>query len=92
MSYLWAIARHFNYFGDLLLALSFSLPWAYGISISPYFVNMEREEMKQGVQRSIKMYGQSIVKWFPGEYFPMFINGKARLPLDNTINFELKVI
>ncbi|KAI6697919.1 hypothetical protein NL676_018038 [Syzygium grande] len=47
------IARHCNYFGDLLLALSFSLPCGlrYG----------EREETKLVVQKSTEKFGQDTV-------------------------------
>ena len=32
----WGIARHLNYFGDLLMALAWCLPTGFG-SVLPYF-------------------------------------------------------
>ncbi|KAG5150880.1 hypothetical protein JHK84_027352 [Glycine max] len=72
----WGIARRCNYLGDLMLALSFSLPC--GISLSSYSVNLEREGMKLVVQRSIERYGPSIGNLFHGEYCLMFIKKEKK--------------
>ncbi|KAL3585900.1 hypothetical protein D5086_012767 [Populus alba] len=54
----WGVARHCNYLGDLLLALSFSLPC--GISpillpdLSSYPSNMERKERRGSLCREVQ--------------------------------------
>ncbi|KAJ0037520.1 hypothetical protein Pint_22255 [Pistacia integerrima] len=79
------VARHCNYLGDLLLALSFSLPCGISSPV-PYFYPIyllilliwrEREEMKFAVQRSIEKYGQNTVDLFLGEYYRMLISKKV---------------
>ncbi|KAL0338576.1 UNVERIFIED_CONTAM: Delta(14)-sterol reductase [Sesamum angustifolium] len=81
----WGIARHSNYLGDFVAGsvLQFTLWDKFTSSVFLSYIplhstNMrEREEMKPGVHRSTKKFGQNTRNRFLGGYFHMLISRKV---------------
>ncbi|KAK4396470.1 Delta(14)-sterol reductase [Sesamum angolense] len=80
----WGIARHSNYLGDLLLALSFSLPCGISSPV-PYFYPIylfilliwrERRDEARCAQKYKEIWAE-YKKQVPWRYFHMFISRKV---------------